>query len=238
MSFSIGRDTGFLYFPDAPFFCRRCSTYGHIQESCSSQPTCRRCNETGHIARDCKNQVKCDACGEDGHVLRECRARTTPRSFAQVTAVRPATPAVVAEAPIALFWCLLKKLKKKYGNLGLEKALVKALKNVQRGFSSAEGGERPDTLQLQDAEEGAECMETSVHLSDPEYIEEFCSDDGGESGKHHGGGSGESDGEKEDVAPQRKAGVKKSRWSESGEVSGSETSHSLQMVEDDGGGTG
>ncbi|XP_069606902.1 uncharacterized protein [Ranitomeya imitator] len=101
MNFSIGRDTGFLYFPDAPFFCRRCSTYGHIQESCSNQPTCRRCNETGHMARDCKNQVKCDACGEDGHVLRECRARITPRSFAQVTAVRPATPTVVAETPVS-----------------------------------------------------------------------------------------------------------------------------------------
>ncbi|XP_078528710.1 uncharacterized protein LOC144806159 [Lissotriton helveticus] len=73
-SFSLGRDSGYLYYPGQPKLCNRCSKPGHTGKDCTAQ-ICRNCKKEGHTAKTCKWKTPCNLCGGVGHLFKDCPKR-------------------------------------------------------------------------------------------------------------------------------------------------------------------
>ncbi|KAJ1169380.1 hypothetical protein NDU88_001273 [Pleurodeles waltl] len=79
-SFSLGRDSGYLYYPGQPKLCNKCSKPGHTAKDCTVQ-VCKNCKREGHTARTCKEAAPCNLCGAVGHRFKDCLQRA--KSYAQ-----------------------------------------------------------------------------------------------------------------------------------------------------------
>ncbi|KAJ1123702.1 hypothetical protein NDU88_002170 [Pleurodeles waltl] len=83
-SFSLGRDSGYLYYPRQPKLCNKCSKPGHTPKDCTVQ-VCKNCKREGHTARACKEEAPCNLCGAVGHSFKDCPQRA--KSYAQAAKV-------------------------------------------------------------------------------------------------------------------------------------------------------
>ena len=50
-----------------PALCRKCWTFGHPEETCTSPPTCKQCSQTHPPSDPCKTPPKCPTCAKPGH---------------------------------------------------------------------------------------------------------------------------------------------------------------------------
>ena len=83
-SFSIGSDRGYPFYAWQPKYCRKCFSFGHLAEGCTTM-RCRDCLETGHLAKDCPNSKVCNLCGSPDHTAWRCGRQAGPRSYVAVT---------------------------------------------------------------------------------------------------------------------------------------------------------
>ncbi|XP_069811810.1 zinc finger CCHC domain-containing protein 3-like, partial [Dendropsophus ebraccatus] len=97
-AFSLGDAPGFIYYPDMPQICRRCSKKGHQAKDCS-EDSCRVCRVPGHGTKDCPKAKTCNLCGHADHSYRACPQREK-RTWASVVAKAPTgqQPAVAQAA--------------------------------------------------------------------------------------------------------------------------------------------
>ncbi|KAJ1166927.1 hypothetical protein NDU88_007321 [Pleurodeles waltl] len=79
-SFSLGRDSGYLYYPGQSKLCNKCSKLGHTTKDCTVQ-VCKNCKREGHTARACKEEAPCNLCGAVGCRFKDCPQRA--KSYAQ-----------------------------------------------------------------------------------------------------------------------------------------------------------
>ncbi|KAJ1166957.1 hypothetical protein NDU88_007350 [Pleurodeles waltl] len=80
-SFSLGLDSGYLYYRRQSKLCNKCSKPGHTAKDCTVQ-VCKNCKREGHTARACKEEAPCNLCGAVGHRFKDCPQRA--KSNAQV----------------------------------------------------------------------------------------------------------------------------------------------------------
>ncbi|KAJ1191810.1 hypothetical protein NDU88_001125 [Pleurodeles waltl] len=80
-SFSLGCDSGYLYYPGQPKLSNKCSKPCHTAKDCTVQ-VCKNCKREGHTARVCKEEAPCNLCGAVGHRFKDCPQRA--KSYAQV----------------------------------------------------------------------------------------------------------------------------------------------------------
>ncbi|KAJ1190970.1 hypothetical protein NDU88_000287 [Pleurodeles waltl] len=95
-SFSLGRDSGYLYYPGQPKLCNKCSKPGHTTKDCTMQ-VCKNCKREGHTARACKEEAPCNLCSAVGHHFKDCPQRA--KSYAH--AAKPPRRATQEEAAAA-----------------------------------------------------------------------------------------------------------------------------------------
>ncbi|KAJ1209938.1 hypothetical protein NDU88_005307 [Pleurodeles waltl] len=95
-SFSLGRDSGYLFYPGQPRLCNKCSKPGHTAKDCTVQ-VCKNCKREGHTARACKEEAPCNLCGAVGHRFKDCPQRA--KSYAQ--AAKPPGREAQEEAAVA-----------------------------------------------------------------------------------------------------------------------------------------
>ncbi|KAJ1211143.1 hypothetical protein NDU88_006504, partial [Pleurodeles waltl] len=80
-SFSLGHDSGYLYYHRHPKLCNKCSKLGHTTKDCTVQ-VCKNCKREGHTARACKEEAPCNLCRAVGHCFKDCPQRA--KSYIQV----------------------------------------------------------------------------------------------------------------------------------------------------------
>lgn len=80
-SFSIGGNRGYCFYARQPKFCRRCLSFGHLAEGCTTV-RCRICMQEGHLGKDCPRAHGGDVCGSKEHATGQCGQQAGPRSYA------------------------------------------------------------------------------------------------------------------------------------------------------------
>lgn len=79
-SFTLGKDRGYLFYPDMPRYCRRCGKYDHSQQDCTDpQPQCRNCGKWGHVTTSCPQKKTCSICGGFDHLFKDCPERSAKK---------------------------------------------------------------------------------------------------------------------------------------------------------------
>ncbi|KAJ1179661.1 hypothetical protein NDU88_004895 [Pleurodeles waltl] len=94
--FSLGRNSGYLYYPGQPKLCNKCSKPGHTTNDCTVK-VCKNCKREGHTARACKEEAPCNLCGAVGHRFKDSPQRA--KSYAQ--AAKPPWRATHEKAAVA-----------------------------------------------------------------------------------------------------------------------------------------
>ncbi|KAJ1084053.1 hypothetical protein NDU88_004207 [Pleurodeles waltl] len=95
-SFSLGCDSGYLYYPRQPKLRNKCNKPGHTAKDCTVQ-VYKNCKREGHTARVCKEETPCNLYGAVGHRFKDCPQRA--KSYAQ--AAKPPGRATHEEAAAA-----------------------------------------------------------------------------------------------------------------------------------------
>ncbi|KAJ1188888.1 hypothetical protein NDU88_005644 [Pleurodeles waltl] len=96
-SFSLWRDSGYLYYPWQPKLCNKCSKLGHTDKDCTVQ-VCKNCKRKGHSPRACKGEAPCNLCGVVGNLFKDCLQ--IAKSYSQ--AAKPPWRTTKEEAAVAI----------------------------------------------------------------------------------------------------------------------------------------
>ncbi|KAJ1199923.1 hypothetical protein NDU88_003755 [Pleurodeles waltl] len=129
-SFSLGRDSGYLYYPGQPKLCNKCSKPGYTAKDCTVQ-VCKICKREGHTARACKEESPCNLCSAVGHSFKDCPQRA--KSYTQVA--KPPGRAAQEEAAVA---CLPVPAPRKTKETGRRKGPRQEQVRLDQGSTQAQ----------------------------------------------------------------------------------------------------
>jgi hypothetical protein len=74
-----------------PTLCRRCWTFGHPEETCTTTPICKQCSQEHQPLTICLNPPKCPTCEKPGHAAGtlECPRFANKQQMGQQTTKQP-----------------------------------------------------------------------------------------------------------------------------------------------------